>query len=335
MVSRSLPSVEDLHPIEIFLTWGIAPSFMPRDPMTSNSLNQVNHSELRREIGGFGLAKLRKLAFWLALPEREIPHWESLYLRTTSRQQQNLSAYFDLPARVAPSLISRAEVELFGCSVPRFALRLVLKDEQGFVNVRRLSMLAGQVVASCGTEYEAELLELILHAPCVADAFLSPPRRNEQWHILTSPLAKASGEVFPGQVDQLLTPYVRHMRPGGGMCAQAACFMASSLHSEVGAPLHGMPEVTYIATNTESSGKNGIVFEGLWTDEVAYYFNMRGALPWEVLASCQTKLLRREPNVLLDPESDIVLDLEKALESYIRSGMPVIQPWMPGACKGG
>ena len=63
------------------------------------------------------------------------------------------------------------------------------------------------------------------------------------------------------------------------MCAQAVCFMASALHAQLGAPLHGVPEVTTIATYKTNPDQHRIDFDGLFTNQLSDYFNSEHCKP--------------------------------------------------------
>jgi len=153
--------------------------------------------------------------------------------------------------------------------------------------------------------------------------------------MLCAPLAKANGEIEPGDRDQLLSAYVKHMRPGGGMCAEAACFMTMALHASIQAPIHGLPEVTIIATAGSGNPQAELRFHGLWTEELETYFNSPrcdsvGAC-WQ---AAKIPYAEQNPDVLWDADSSAVRELEHGLRSYILSGMPVIFPVDVGRMQG-
>src|SRR6266540_720720 len=86
-------------------------------------LNQISYKEIKREVGSSGIEEIQSLLRWLRirLPNRE---WEG---------------------RIAPSIISRSECELFGLSMPRFAFRLYLdSNHASFINIRRLGTMCAQ-----------------------------------------------------------------------------------------------------------------------------------------------------------------------------------------------
>ena len=295
--------------------------------MAKRDINATSLLELKREVGARGISHLTRLAHWLLVGPPNDTSWELHVDLLERRDLLELNALFCLPPRFGPSFVCRAELELFGCSFPRFALRLQLHNDAGFINVRRLATLAGQIPDTLKLEGK-DLRALVLEAPCVADAFLRPPPWAQRgWKIISAPLAKANGEVEPGEPDTLLTPYVQHMVPGGGMCAQAACIMTAALHANIEAPIHGMPQVTMIATNKPTDAEAEIIFDGLWTDEIEDYFNSPRSDP---LGGCwQTAKIpysEQDPNVLSQPDSNCVREFEHALVSYISSDIPTILP---------
>jgi hypothetical protein len=81
-------------------------------------------------------------------------------------------------ARVAPSITTRGEAEIFGLSSPRFAYRVWLDSIQtSFVNIRRIKRLRESIHRSLGEDSPGlKLLEA--DAPpfaCIADSLLAVP----------------------------------------------------------------------------------------------------------------------------------------------------------------
>lgn len=304
--------------------------------MRTDRLNILSISEVLKEIGTTGANNLIKLAAWISAESPPQGTWEKDFDLAVGRfQTKRISRFYDSVVRLAPSLICRSEVELFGNSMPRFAMRFSFRNKMGFVNVRRLGSIGGQVKIQdpAGTY----TLERLLEAPCVADAFLQQPSwMGDEWHLLKAHFGKACGEVEPGAADQLLTPYLRHMRPGGGLCAQAACFMSTSLHANLGAHVHGIPEVTAIAKEfTTNRFPERIDFEGLTTEELAGYF--KSAENPALNSRWQAARLFRSNDIvpsLADANNKMVRELEHALRSYVLSDMPIIFPVDVGRMQG-
>ncbi|MEQ8785369.1 MAG: hypothetical protein RIC55_03685 [Pirellulaceae bacterium] len=238
--------------------------------------------------------------------------------------------------RIAPSLISRSECELFSTSAPRFAVRMELPDGS-FINLRRLSFLAktcenidwlspppstvaglrlGQVVRQ----------NLAQPGRCIADSVLAPPRHrygDDQWYTLTAPLGRAYGECGWAEKREIQgTPFVRQILLGGGMCAQAACFMATALLHEHAVGVHGVSEITALADSDVTDGRaTELQIGGMGVEGVSRYFEGDSvrlsapaiSLPLSIAAKLRLGLQQRE------------MYLGQAIRSYVLSGFPVIQ----------
>src|SRR4051812_25601223 len=155
-----------------------------------------------------------------------------------------------LTLRIAPSIMARSEAELFGISMPRFAVRAYLEpSRKSFINLRRMKEFARRAahrgwmpIGASGLKYGEEVFvdvahperpsDMMLRNDCIGDSVLVPPEDIlEDFFVITAELGLAYGE---GQ-EIWATPFVRPIRcPGGGLCAQACCFMANAL-------LHGYP----------------------------------------------------------------------------------------------
>ena len=296
--------------------------------MCDYKLNLVQFAELRREIGGKGVSKLIKSACWLQLEGESLVNWES------KCRESNIDKWFAPSHRFATSLVCEGEIKLFGQSMPRFAIRLAPLDG-GFINVRRLGTLAGQLLQDQSMNIHSSILKTVLNAPCTADAFLRLPRRfKPPWRVLTAPPNVAYGETEPNCSDDSLTPYVRHMRPGGGMCAQAACFMASAISTKLHHPLHSLPDITLYATKKQNPSDK-IEFEGLWTDEIPEYFrNCPKSSLGAIWQAAKLQFRNIDDSVLSTPTSDIALEFRDALRTYVLSGVPIIVPVDVGRMEG-
>ena len=269
------------------------------------------------EIGPQGVKRLKALREWL----------------------YGVSSTQSLEFRYAPSLVARSEAELAGRSMPRFALRAYLDPTtRSFINARRLQ-LAADASPTWGTriqwredwrpfqergvrlEYvpwqQEQLGDVIRRNRCIGDSLLVPPARlRERFHILTVNLGHAYGE---GQsIDG--TPFMQHIRfSGGGMCAQAACFMAAALLHEAepddaGSPLplvHGVADVTAIVADPAC---NELLLAGLRWPQIRTYFELNGR---------RADLQRYEPRANACKPQEF---LRVALRAYVASAVPVILP---------
>lgn len=238
--------------------------------------------------------------------------------------------------RVAPSIVTRSEAELLGVSNPRFALRAYL-EEHGFVNARRLGQLANSVRSwgtrrmSDGSIHRLTDVEenldfedpqtLLKKQPCIADSLLRPPERLNSYHVLQVDLGIAYGEGSPLRG----TPFLQHMRLGGGLCAQAVCQMAVTLCVEYAATIHGVAEITAITSEIEHNKE----------DDSGLEMDLGGMDPKAIENYLKDKTVGLNAMIEL-PISDshgtgaTIGDskrlLSRALSDYLRSGFPVILP---------
>ena len=278
--------------------------------MREARLNYVDLREGTREVGGVGLNQIRRLCAHIGIP------W--------TRKSWN--------ARLAPSIISRSEAMLFGLSLPRFAIRLYLdKEKQNFLNLRRLGTFCdrarswGRRLTPMG---DPDLREYTLKDPpawvlreakCIADSVLTCPLRlrQKQFHVVSSELGLSYGEnhkIFG-------TPYLQHVRlAGGGLCAQAACFMATALLHQHARGVFGVAEVTALGTRTAGSE---IRLSGMGLAEIEAYFTCESVGLSAYWQQAVTQDVR-----------DPTIAFRHILQSYSLSDMPIILPVDAGRVAG-
>jgi hypothetical protein len=304
-------------------------------------LHSIPEDRALNDIGAAGLKEIRDLRDWLFGNGPRAP----------------------LRFRYAPSIISRGEAELLGLSMPRFAIRVYL-DEVGrrnFVNARRIEEFADRVKpfvprrsdpgwkrfvgapdesyteTADGTTPEALVAKAHSVGDCVLDPRYTP--RTQGFQVLTTPLRDVYGERpsaaasaasagrAPGAV-----PFVRYFSPlSGGMCAQSACFMATTLlqHHHPEAPrgaasgaaasavkpapprIHGVSEVTALA---QGESFHELDLSGLTWYQIAAYLVTAGR-------ACLTQRYLGRAGGPYDGRA-----LALVLRAYVRSGMPVIFP---------
>lgn len=222
--------------------------------------------------------------------------------------------------RYAPSLIARSEAELFGVSLPRFALRVYL-DNDSFVNVRRIATFSDQA-RRWGKRYcpkhrqlqHIEPMKWQLRGPgwdirkntCIGDSVLVHRGKRDDF-MLTSELGRAYGE---GR-DIRGTPYVKHIPlAGGGLCAQAVCFMATALLHRFAVGVYGVAEITALVTQDDS---DEFRLSGLSPDQMVSYFRnpLVGLNAIHQQAMCVDYRQREQM-------------FQNALRTYILSKMPII-----------
>lgn len=249
--------------------------------------------------------------------------------------------------RRAQSIITRSEAELFGISAPRYATRLYLKNG-GFINCRRLEQFIanapGKTPKEWGSRYPDDKIDkenrnqdlkpiqhpicsmigdIVSRQSCVADCLLAEPERLAKYHIRyvgedsveTARLFDIYTEPKPENFGETpYTPYVKAIDFGGGLCAQAVCFMATTNLSKYATSLCGLSEITAYAHPNECLE---LSLSGLTPAKMQRYFNrvelnLSEQIPDQGLRAELTKHQKQE--------------LATALRCYLRSQMPVIFP---------
>jgi hypothetical protein len=143
------------------------------------------------------------------------------------------------PPQIRPSIVVRGEAELFGLSMPRFAIRLYLEDG-AFINCRRLNTLKVNaqrdgVIERChrrslAQEEKNDVVEILdadppliadllgEHDSCIADSLLAPPEmmhRQLHLHIIDcrSLLKHYGGTWFPRDGRSILRQFGHPSHP--------------------------------------------------------------------------------------------------------------------------
>jgi sugar phosphate isomerase/epimerase len=208
--------------------------------------------------------------------------------------------------------------------MPRFAVRVYLHDGKSFVNARRIAAFCDQARqwgrrrAPRDARLEFVRRRIPLRRPawpllkkntCIADSLLQKPSHMDGWHVLTAPL----GEVYGEDPSVEGTPYVRHIPlSGGGLCAQAVCFLATTLLHEQAQGVYGVAEVTALAVGDE---KQELLLRGLNEGQMIRYFRRVGL--------CATYQVAGRNLRSFDQRAEA---FRAALEAYLYSDMPVILP---------
>lgn len=277
----------------------------------------VSDRKFRRAVGEKGLHQLERLRDWV-FRDQGCPSEE-------------------WACRYAPSIIARSEAELFGVSVPRFAIRVYLdKERRNFVNARRIGEFAASVSGWGTRQAQREhhldavrvkwLTRLASHPArtirkntCVGDCLLRFQERDG-WDVLETELGVAYGEGTP----IVATPYVRHISlPGGGLCAQACAFMATSLLHQHCHGVYGVAEVTALAAPPLAGAAqpppvSEMKLTGLLEPALLHYFKHRD------VGLRATRQFSAPPA----PHERLPLNrpFRRALAAYLASGMPVVLP---------
>ncbi len=301
-------------------------------------MNTVTWTELQLEVGIRGMVEVALFRNWLLIEDVNRSDWaKSEELRLLESMANKIKRPSEPQPRIAPSIVTRSEAELFGVSWPRFAIRVGL-GEGFFINTRRVASLCSQVehwqqkpslwndilnlFSASSRQHPAHILRF---SRAIADAVLNIPHRLKEYDIITAPLGKASGECHPDSPDTFGTVYARHIRAGGGLCAQAACFMATALLPCYARAVHGVAEVTALARN-QGKFLDEMNLSGLTPTELQSYFQQKELglyATWQVpTIGGDVDLSNLGGDILIS--SSVSEELCLGLESYVGSGFPVI-----------
>lgn len=235
-------------------------------------------------------------------------------------------------ARIAPSLITRGEIQIFGCSTPRFALRIYFRNSPGFLNIRRLRPLETILQRrKASTEPPQSSLHTLSHEEivqilqderqsCIADCLLPHPQdiSLDDYHILKVRLSDAYGETLSGfNAHYSSTPFVKNVSLGGGLCAQACCFMSTALLHDHALGVHGLADITALA----NSPRHRILsISDMNYPAMSRYF---AAVSLAMTQQCTHAQCFDGPIHGLKADT---LEFESAIKSYLLSGIPVVLP---------
>lgn len=237
----------------------------------------------------------------------------------------------NFPARYAASAWARGECELFGVSLPRFHGRVYLSDQHtSFLDIRRLRLLTENAVAWYDKKVDdkqvpggktlQDTLTTGAYASAIAGGFLERPARLANFHLIEADLGLAFGEnQFWG------TPYLKHMRLGGGMCSQVCVMMAALLMWRNAVRIGGVADITMKAReNHTRAPTDSLKIDGLNQPEILM------SLPEGLGGWVETGSPREEPTSSseVDPSRTTLPGrlgrIKTALRSYALSNIPVI-----------
>ena len=241
--------------------------------------------------------------------------------------------------RYAPSIIVRGECEILGQSSPRFAVRATIPGV-GIVNLRRKKCLR-EALSSQG---QADIIDKVFTKPYTnkekrwesyfADCLLVPPDTSKHsnyynYHFITTNLWEAYGEdkdKWPNRA----VPFMNHVRFGGGVCAQAVCFIASLLCQKQIKSIHGVPEITEISRQKQPGADDGRLnfSEGLVAPNIRNYFR-RSDIGLYSFYERYDQVAAGVASPDGSFSSEAIGCIAFALKSYVLSGVPVILPVKP------
>ena len=303
----------------------------PDSPQDSNPPQLLlNHLSLRDEVADIGKDVLED-------PKSDlfrIPKFLGKKLEERCRRTQ--------------SIITRSEAEFLGISSPRFACRAYLTDG-GFINCRRFEHYiknspsdaelarvsrysegqlntAGRNPDLGSSQHPLHPIEASLRGQsCVADCLLAEPGRLKTgqnmvryldvdiktlFDIYAEPRPKNLTESEPTQY----TPYVKTVDFGGGLCAQAVCFVATLALSKHANKLSGLAEITAYTHDPEC---RELALSGLTPAKMQNYFRKVGLNVSEQSPDNRIRPILREGDKTM---------MTTALRCYLQSNMPVIFP---------
>lgn len=251
---------------------------------------------------------------------------------TSGAEPRPLSSDEIARIRLAPSIITRGEAELFGISSPRFALRFYLR-QGGFVDCRRLNEFTDHVsrFAQLWVDQRVEpvpsVRDLLLSSnqqpPLIADCLIPPPpifsSANKFRYISSNGLPAAYGEEKEAQYSETLLPFVGHLEAAGGLCSQAVCFIATVLLLRYANGVFGMGEITALA----NSKRTILELSGLDSLGMYRYFKKVGLRFSEQAQSFGETFNGNEPAETLNVRRNT---LARAIRAYLYSGIPIIAP---------
>lgn len=204
--------------------------------------------------------------------------------------------------RYAPSLISRSDAELYGLSLPRFAVRLYLNSDTGqpasFLNLRRADLFRRQTKGS-----SVELPQLVGDCVVKRPAWLP----TSVYQVLADRYGAAYGEElsFDG------TPFVQYVETTGA-CAHAVCFMASMVLRKYAKAIFGLPEIAALICKDKSR----IDIDALSAGQMAAFFG-HSAVGLRSIA-------QRVPSYRAEGAVSALEEYGVALHSYLMSNMPIV-----------
>ena len=235
-------------------------------------------------------------------------------------------------SRMATSLTSRAEAELFGLSYPRFCVRLYLDEQhESFLNLRRSAMLIERFQAQGGwsrrlarddrrlknvTEYVDEERPKAELPGLIGDSILvTPARFVSRYNIVAEQFHSAYGEPAKTPEDKQrpsATAYIQHYWTTG-LCGHAVIFMASMLLHKHANAIHALAEIAALLRDPDY---DEFLITGLSPRDIFKYFQF---------PEVRLKAFHQVTPSFVSLENGATQCFANALRSYLLSKMPVIK----------
>ena len=285
--------------------------------MNNRSLCQVDQSVVEADLSPKAYQEIARLFRHLAKPAGA-DTWIDLKPASAA----------DMHFRYTSSVIVRSELQVYGVSTPRFAFRLEIDGAKGFINLRRLKLLATVLHDRYGPpgaffpfpenetdpkqdKVPVEALDII-NGASVADCLLPLPQRFSKWdmHHVSAELATHFGETDPAEENYRATPYVRTAQFGVGLCAQACCFISTLLLVKYATHVCGLGE---IGARVQAPNAGYVNVAGLPESKMMEYFA-------SVHLSCIWQVIEDDRGTLATNDNYF----EECLHGYAISNMPLI-----------
>jgi hypothetical protein len=246
-------------------------------------------------------------------------------------------------ARRCTSIITRGESQIFTASMPRFAIRLYMPEQLGFINCRRIGALLEQerleeagewgkkpnLVPSgmmLNPDLERDLdpkrvRDIVIDDNRIADSLLAPPTGVQKMGFEFISIKKwklpeaycESDTVLSAEKDYL--PFAKTFDIGGGLCSQVVSFIATAILAHHSQLVCSIPEITALAHNPKYID---LSLSGLTPQMMNAYFEQVNLRLTEQFAAHEAPT-----HDLNGPTREIVAT---ALLAYLKSGFPVVLP---------
>jgi len=230
----------------------------------------------------------------------------------------------ELSARVAPSIVARADCQILGISYPRLAIRLYLnKDLTSFVNLRKHKCLLSGTASykpqrhpkPSQQDQNFELVpdstflrSVVRKSPIFADWVLQIPSRLAEFNVLKTELGLAYGENRKFEA----SPYVQPLHCSGA-CVQSVLQLVSILLQKYASSVCGIAEISAICSDWTVRSEHRIDY--ISDNQISIYSRKSGLFSFKQI-----------PDFIANQGTDPIALFHHAIASYVNSGFPVGVP---------